>query len=187
MGKQKTKQLGRPSRYCTDLDELVYNYCLLGATNEQLALYFQVSITTLENWINRHRSFFGALKAGKQEADAIIAQSLFHRAKGYSHPEDKIFYDAKSGETAIVPTIKHYPPDTTACIFWLKNRRKDEWRDRKEVAGTVEHNHRHAVMAVSRLDEFLIEATGQGGADAVDEGAGQERPVLPAPVPAEET
>jgi hypothetical protein len=47
---------------------------------------------------------------------------------GYSAPEDKIFNN--DGKPLIVPTVKNYPPDTTAVIFWLKNRRPDEWRDK---------------------------------------------------------
>ena len=70
---------------------------------------------------------------GKSRADAGVAASLFHRAKGYSHDAVKIVADAKTGAEHIVPYTEHYPPDTTACIFWLKNRRKNDWRDGHDV------------------------------------------------------
>ena len=86
----------------------------------------------------RIREFSESIKKGKEIADAEIASSLFHRAKGYSHPEDKIFNN--QGVELVVPTIKHYPPDTTAAIFWLKNRQKDNWRDKQEVDTNVNMN-----------------------------------------------
>ena len=63
-----------------------------------------------------------------------MASKLFHRATGYEHPEDDI--KSVNGEIVITPTVKHYPPDTTAAIFWLKNRRPDLWRDKVESALT---------------------------------------------------
>lgn len=71
---------------------------------------------------------------GKGAADAAVASKLFHRATGYEHPEDDI--RAVNGEIVITPTIKHYPPDTTAAIFWLKNRQPAKWRDKQEVDHT---------------------------------------------------
>lgn len=82
------------------------------------------------------------------EADAVIAQKLFHRAKGYEHPEDKIFND--SGKPLVVPTVKHYPPDTTAAIFWLKNRQPKKWRDKQEIDQNVNAN-------VNMMYESLLE------------------------------
>jgi len=73
------------------------------------------------------------LKRGKDKADTNVIESLYRRAIGYSHPEDKIFNN--NGKALIVPTTKHYAPDTTAAIFWLKNRRPEEWRDRQEITG----------------------------------------------------
>jgi hypothetical protein len=49
----------------------------------------------------------------------------------------KIVADAKTGAEHIVPYTEHYPPDTTACIFWPKNRRRDKWRDKHEIEHDV--------------------------------------------------
>ena len=134
---------GRPTAYKAEYAEQAKNYCLLGATDIQLAGFFGVSEQTINAWKNKHPKFLEAIKQGKERADAEIAKSLFQRAKGYSHPEDKIFNSGDADNPVVVPTTKHYPPDTTAAIFWLKNRRKDHWRDQKEVSGNIQHDHTH--------------------------------------------
>lgn len=122
---------GRPTLYKDEYAEKAFKLCLLGANDKQIADFFEVSEDTVNEWKKIHPQFSESLKRGKDEADAVIAQSLYHRAKGYYHPEDKIFND--DGQAMVVPTIKHYPPDTTACIFWLKNRQKAAWRDKVET------------------------------------------------------
>lgn len=133
------KKTGRPSSYNKKYDRIAYQMCLLGATDKQIADAFGVTEQTVNNWKKDEKgnptSFFESLKKGKVQADAIVADSLYQRAIGYSHPEDKIFNN--DGEPLIVPTIRHYPPDTTAIIFWLKNRQPALWRDRQEIEATV--------------------------------------------------
>ena len=71
-----------------------------------------------------------ALKAGKQVADAKVEHSLYHRANGDLHYAVKIITVSIGdgcSEVVKVPYVEHYPPDTTACIFWLNNRRPDRW------------------------------------------------------------
>ena len=125
--------MGRPTRYKTDFDEQAYNYCLLGATDSQLATFFNVIEKTIANWKNAHPSFLHALKEGKDRADTLVAEALYHRALGYSHPD--VHISNYKGVITTTDIIKHYAPDTTACIFWLKNRDKANWRDRHEVTG----------------------------------------------------
>ena len=127
---------GRPTSFKPEYIEQAFKLCLLGASDVQLADFFDVSVATINNWKNNYPKFLDALKEGKDEADARVAQSLYHRALGYSHKEDKIFNN--NGTEMIVETIKHYPPDTTACIFWLKNRQKAQWRDKVENSITGE-------------------------------------------------
>lgn len=122
---------GRPSKYQPEVAEQAYKLCLLGATDKEMADFFGVAESTFHLWKKEHKEFSEALKRGKIIADANVAKSLYHRALGYSHPEDKIFND--NGEPLIVPTTKHYPPDPTAAIFWLKNRKPAEWRDKRDV------------------------------------------------------
>lgn len=122
---------GRPTDFKEEYNELAYKFCLLGATDKKLGEFFGVDESTINNWKNAHPEFLESIKKGKCQADATVAESLFHRAKGYSHPEDKIFNN--DGEEMIVATTKHYPPDATSAIFWLKNRQPKEWRDKQEI------------------------------------------------------
>ena len=123
--------VGRPSKYKPEYAELAFKLCLLSATDKDIANFFGVDVATINRWKQSQPEFCESLKRGKEEADAHIADRLYQRAMGYSHPEDKIFQ--YNGEPVIVPTIKHYPPDTTAAIFWLKNRQRDKWRDKQDV------------------------------------------------------
>lgn len=126
------KSAGRPSAYRPEFDDQTTKLCRLGATDKQIADFFGVSEQTLNAWKKAHPSFLESLKAGKELADAEVADRLFKRATGYQHQAVKIVADAKTGAEHQVPYTEHYPPDTTACIFWLKNRRPDLWRDRVE-------------------------------------------------------
>jgi len=122
--------MGRPSKFKEEYIKLAYNYALLGATDNDLVDFFDVTEKTINNWKKDYPEFLQSLKKGKAQADALVSKSLFQRARGYKHKEDKIFND--NGSPLIVPTIKHYPPDVTACIFWLKNRQPSKWRDKHE-------------------------------------------------------
>lgn len=126
---------GRPSKYKAEFCEQAYKLCLMGHTDEELAKFFEVSTFTISKWKIDHKEFSEALKSGKDAADGKVAESLYKRAMGYSHPAQKIFND--QGAPLVVDYIEHYPPDTTACIFWLKNRQRAKWRDKieQEITG----------------------------------------------------
>jgi len=121
-------EAGRPTKYKEEYNEQVEKLARLGATDKELADFFNVTEQTINNWKLARDGFFESLKKGKLLADANVVDSLYKRALGYEHDEDKIF--VVDGQPLIVPTIKHYPPDTVAAIFWLKNRRSDAWRDK---------------------------------------------------------
>lgn len=129
--------MARPTKYKEEYAKQAYKLCLLGATDEDLANFFEVDKATINRWKHDNPKFYDSLKRGKKIADANVADRLYQRAIGYQHKEDKIFNN--NGEPLIVPTIKYYPPDTTAAIFWLKNRQKDRWRDKQELdhAGAI--------------------------------------------------
>ena len=124
---------GRKPKYKKEYAEWAEKLCKLGATDKDLANAFGVSEMAINRWKKIYIEFQLALKDGKEHADANVADRLYQRAMGYTHPEEKIFNH--NGEIVRANTIKHYPPDTTAAIFWLKNRRKDQWRDK--------HDHEH--------------------------------------------
>lgn len=122
---------GRPSKYKPEFVAQAEKLCALGATNVDVANFFEVGTTTIERWAAEHEDFRGALKTGKDAADERVINSLYHRAVGYSFDSVKIFN--ANGEPLSVPYREHVPPDTTAAIFWLKNRRPAEWRDKQQV------------------------------------------------------
>lgn len=137
---------GRPSKFQEVFVVQAEKIARLGATDEEIADFFEVNPDTIYEWKNKHPDFSEALKRGKQLADLEVADKLFQRACGYQHEDVDI--KIYQGEIIKTKIIKHYPPDTTAAIFWLKNRRPNEWRDKREVDNT------------HRLDDpFIIERT----------------------------
>ena len=110
-----------------------------GLTDVDIARIFRVNECTINRW-KKDPKVMQALKKGKDVADAQVERSLFERAMGYSHTSEEIH--VIKGQVVRVPIIKHYPPDTVAQIFWLKNRQSGQWRDRQEVehGGSIELN-----------------------------------------------
>jgi len=122
---------GQPTSYKEEYPEQARKLCLLGATDKDLADFFNVCEATINNWKNEHPEFLESLRAGKLTADANVAEALYNRACGYSHKEEKVFNF--QGEILTHDTTKHYPPDTAAALTWLKNRQGDKWRDKTET------------------------------------------------------
>ena len=125
------KQKRFKAAYCAQAEKL----CSLGADDSDLAAFFGIKPDTLETWKQRHPDFRDAVRQSRDRADRDVERSLYERATGYSHREDKVF--ANAGKPLVVPTTRHYPPDPTSMMFWLKNRRPARWRDKvdHEVAG----------------------------------------------------
>jgi hypothetical protein len=137
---------GRPTKYKKEFSEQAYKLCLLGLNDKELSAYFEISESTLNKWKIDHEDFSESLKAGKDIADGNVAVSFYKRAIGYEHPEDKIFNN--NGAPMIVPTIKHYPPDTSAAMSWLKNRQPEKWRDKTEVEVSADKDAYEALKAL---------------------------------------
>lgn len=139
---------GQPTKYKDEYAKQAYKLCLLGSTDKDLADFFEVSESTINNWKHEHPKFLESVKGGKVTADANVASRLYKRAIGYEHDEDKIFNN--QGEPLVVPTKKHVQPDTTAIIFWLKNRRPDLWRDKPEP---IDDNEVAPVKVVIQVED----------------------------------
>lgn len=135
--KELHKKNGRPTSFKPEYVAQAFKLALLSATDVQLADFFEVAESTITKWKLDYPKFSAALKKGKDDADAAVVKSLYHRAIGYEHPAVKIITVARGNNEGAdvqeVPYTEHYPPDTTAAIFWLKNRQSANWRDRKEV------------------------------------------------------
>jgi DNA-binding XRE family transcriptional regulator len=123
---------GRPTDYRAIYAGQAFKLCLLGATDAEMADFFDVSEQTINAWKGKHPKFLESIKRGKSHADTEVAHSLYKRALGYEHEAVKIFCD-KDGHITEAPYRERYPPETTAAIFWLKNRQSANWRDRKEM------------------------------------------------------
>lgn len=122
--------MARPSLYKEEYTKLAYKLALLGSTDKELADIFEVAESTFSKWKVDFPELSEALKKGKDEADSIVVKSLFNRANGFHKEEtEEIMY---KGEIVELKRKKYYPPDVTACIYWLKNRQRDKWGDRKE-------------------------------------------------------
>lgn len=129
--------MARPTKFKPEFVPQASKLAALGATDIEIADFFEVTERTLNRWKNESDEFCQSLKVGKTVADDRVERSLFARANGYEHED----VDIRVVDHVIVQTKlrKYYPPDTTACIFWLKNRRPDLWRDKVDMqhSGTM--------------------------------------------------
>ena len=121
---------GRPTKYKPEYERQVQVLAEKGLTDKEIAQVFSVEEKTINNWKKAFPEFLQALKKGKEISDDAVEKSLFERATGYSVPE--VHISNYQGKITKTPVIKHYPPDPTSMIFWLKNRRPAQWRDRQE-------------------------------------------------------
>ena len=104
-----------------------------------------ISAKTLYDWKKKYSNICDTLKRGKEIVDIQVENALLKRALGYTTTETKI----KKGYGEILEEVvitKEIPPDTTAAIFWLKNRRPEQWREKREVEQTIQNN--------TEIDEF---------------------------------
>ena len=105
-----------------------------GLTDEQIAGNIGINTSTLYDWKNKFPKISETLKKGKEVVDIQVENALLKRALGYDFQETRVEKSDKDG-TKIIQILKHIPADTTAQIFWLKNRRPDKWRDKPEMPG----------------------------------------------------
>ena len=99
-----------------------------GLTDEQIAKNIGINRDTLYRWKKAYPDFSDALKRGKEVVDRQVENALLKRALGYTY--DEITFE---GDDEVKRVRKQVVPDTTAQIFWLKNRKPEEWRDKREI------------------------------------------------------
>lgn len=128
---------GRPTKYREEFNIQAEKLCKLGATDKELAEFLDISESTLNEWKHIYPDFSESIKAGKVLADSNVADRLYQRALGFEHDSEEI--KVSDGLVIRVPIRKIYPPDSTAAIFWLKNRRPKEWRDKQEIDQKTTH------------------------------------------------
>lgn len=123
------KKMGRPSLYSDAIALRAIELAVSGKTDVQIAESLKIPPLTFIGWKERHPDFALALKRAKDVADDEVERTLRERALGYSHKAIKFF--CHEGVIISEEYIEHYPPDTGACIFWLKNRRPERWREKQ--------------------------------------------------------
>lgn len=137
--------MARPTSYKNEYVEQAYKLALLGLKDTEIAKYFGVKEQTLNNWKSSHPEFFESLKKGKLNADGEVVKSLYNRAVGsvvkiqQAIKVKNVYYEngkklSEKENVEIVELNQELPPDTTACIYWLKNRQPEKWRDKVEHA-----------------------------------------------------
>src|SRR5690348_14981726 len=109
---------GRPSSYDPDYARQAAKLAELGATDQEVADFFEVDVRTIYRWKHDHDEFCQALKTGKTVADDRVERSLYQRAIGYEQEEVKIFMPANAEKPVYAPFRAKVAPDTTAAIFW---------------------------------------------------------------------
>ncbi len=127
--------MARKSKYDTHvkpyLDE-IQGWAMSGLTDEQIADNLGVAASTLYEYKKKYPEFSEALKKGKDIADAQVVNALFKLATGFSYSEETT---TAIGE--VVSVQRYSKPNTTAAIFWVKNRQPDKWRDKTEIKADV--------------------------------------------------
>lgn len=148
--------MGRPSSMKPEYIEQARKLCALGATDQEMADFFEVNVRTIYRWRNESEDFSQALKNGKDVADDRVERSLYQRAIGYEQEEVKIFMPSGAEEPVYAPFRAKIAPDVTAAIFWLKNRRAAQWRDVRHIDAKQETTHRYDLDSLSaeRLDDL---------------------------------
>ena len=150
------------SRYRVAFVRVVRAMAEAGAVEQEMADALGVDLWTFRQWRSRHPALGEALRIGKAAADERVERSLYQRAVGYTVEAVKIFLPPGAGEPVYAPYREWVHPDVTAQIFWLKNRRSKEWRDKHDIEldVTVERIERVVIDAVPELRQLEDVSTG---------------------------
>lgn len=159
MSAKKNNRKGRRGKYYTHVEPKlieIEGWARDGLIDEQIAQNLGVAYSTFKVYKNKHSAFSAALKRGKDVVDREVENALLKRALGYSYDEitREIVYDEISQKDELTVTkivTKEVNPDTTAQIFWLKNRKPADWRDRKEIEANITHEDPFDELTVEEL------------------------------------
>lgn len=129
-----------------------------GLTDEQIAHNMGISKSTLYEWKKKYSDLSDSLKKGKEVVDRLVENALLKRALGYKYEEvTKEMVEDGTGRLAITKVVtKEVQPDTTAQIFWLKNRKPNEWRDKQNIehSGSMNVNNPFSELSTEELKKL---------------------------------
>lgn len=151
------RAIGRPSDYAQEMLAEASEMYAAGYSDREVAVGLGIGMTTLYRWREMHPEFRQSAKAPKLMADERVQNSLYMQALGYDYVEQQAI-KVKDGDyerVEVVEVVRHKPAETTAQIFWLKNRQPDNWNDRRElnVSGSLEvkGSERDVALAMIQL------------------------------------
>jgi hypothetical protein len=169
---------GRPTTYRPDNAEIARHACMLGATNDTLADRFEVCRRTIDNWIATIPEFSNAVKRGREVADETVVSALFARATGMEQKMTKVF--CHRGQPVTANYTVQLPPDVRACIFWLRNRRPEEWRENRPLVEEEDGDPDWVSELEAASERVRLAAVAERATQSAAEG-----PALPVPSEAE--
>lgn len=124
-------------KYIKGKEDIIISDCRSGADNKGLCKRLGIGATTFKRILNEYPEVRELLKEGKEEADFKVESALYRRAIGYDVEETttevKVGEDGSAQTTVVKKTKKHIAGDTTAQIFWLKNRKPEAWKDKQDI------------------------------------------------------
>lgn len=147
--KANPQKAGRKSTYLPLYATQAKNLCLLnqGITDEEMARFFEITVSCLNNWKLRYPEFVAAIREGKEVANTQVVAALYKRAVGgfyLGQKEVKLKREEfnaegklvkKYEEVKVVDLLTESPPDSTACMYFLNNRSKVNWQARSTLSG----------------------------------------------------
>lgn len=133
---------------------LLEDWARNGLTDEQIAHNMNCATGTLYEWKKLYPEIAKALKKGKEVVDAQVENALLKRALGYEYTEEKVEISDKDGRK-VIQIVRHVAPDTTAQIFWLRNRRRGRWSNSPEPDATADELEK--AREIFRGDRGVIE------------------------------
>lgn len=138
-----------------------------GLTDEQIANNIGCAYSTLKEWKKKYSAVSAALKKGKRPIDFEVENALLKNALGFKYTEEEMYKD-DDGKMRVRKVNRYQKPDTTAQIFWLKNRKPEIWRDRQNI--DVQNNIKFE-DSNARFRKYLRELDGGENGDG---GMGQD-------------
>ena len=151
------KGVPKPVKWDERLINMAFQFALLGATDKELAVAFDVAIDTISQWKRKHPQFREGYAKGKASADARVAYSLFQNAIGFYYDEETVVRGVDGpGTYKIVKVQKYHCPESWAQVRWLDLRRGGDWSatQKYEVKNTNTNIH----VDVAKLSTAQLEA-----------------------------
>jgi hypothetical protein len=167
---------GRPTTYKPENAEIARQACMAGATNDTLAERFEVCRRTIDNWIATIPEFSAAVRQGREVADEAVVSALFARATGMEQRMTKVF--CHRGQPVTANYVAYLPPDVRACIFWLRNRRPEQWRENRLLVEEKDDDGDWVSELEAASERARLAAVAERSRAGAAQGAGEGEPVL---------